>query len=267
MMTVSQAERASGRFALPAGFRKGALASLGLLPGLLAFGAVFGMLAVQSGMAPGEAMLSSGIVFAGASQFMALDMWGPELSFWTIVITTFIINMRHMLMGAALRPWFRTLPPHKACAILFFMVDESWALTIGSKVDPGERAGFLLGSGMLLWANWMTATFIGAYLVSSIEDPAVWGLDFVFGAAFIALLVGVYRGREDILPWTVVAVVAVACERFLPGKWYILIGGLAGGFVEAMRHEGSSGSQGVARTVAASDADTDESTREDRHDD
>ena len=68
------------------------------------------------------------------------------------------------------------------------------------------------------------------------DDPARWGLDFVFCAAFLALLAGMYRGRSDIPAWIVAALAAVAAARWLPGKWYILVGGIAGGIMEAVRH-------------------------------
>jgi len=52
---------------------------------------------------------------------------------------------------------------------------------------------------------------------------------------FLALISGMWKGRSNILPWTVAAVVAVAAHHWLPGQWYILLGGLAGSIAGAVR--------------------------------
>jgi len=103
--------------------------------------------------------------------------------------------------------------------------------------DKGKRnAAFLLGSGLVLFVVWVSSTVIGRVLGSAIHDPAQWGLDFVFTAVFLALLVGFWKGKAEILPWIVAAFVAVATAHWLPGKWYILLGALAGSLVGAIRY-------------------------------
>ena len=79
------------------------------------------------------------------------------------------------------------------------------------------------------------ATVVGQTVGTAIADPARWGLDFAFTAVFAALLVSLWRGKRDLFPWAVAAAVAVAAERWLPGKWYILLGGLAGSGAGAWR--------------------------------
>ena len=93
---------------------------------------------------------------------------------------------------------------------------------------------FLLGSGMTLFVAWVSSAVIGHALGSTIQDPAQWGLDFAFTAVFLALLAGMWKGKSDLLPWAVAAIVAVAAAHWLPGKWYILLGGLAGSITGAM---------------------------------
>jgi predicted branched-subunit amino acid permease len=68
------------------------------------------------------------------------------------------------------------------------------------------------------------------------QNPARWGLDFAFTAVFLALLVGVWKGKSDLLPWGVAAIVAVAAAHWLPGKWYILLGGLVGSALGGLWH-------------------------------
>ena len=110
-----------------------------------AIGLVFGTLAGQAGLGTVEATLMSALVFSGAAQFVVLGLWTAPLPVATIVLTTLVVGLRHMLMGAALGPVFSKLPRLKAYGSVFFMADENWALTMG-EIDKGRRdAAFLLG--------------------------------------------------------------------------------------------------------------------------
>ncbi len=218
-----------------AGVKRGVRRALPLAVSVFTVGLVFGVLARQARLSGVEATLMSALVFAGASQFVALSLWlimpFPVIA---IILTTLVVNLRHLLMGASLRPWFARLPGFTAYCSVFFMVDESWALTMG-EFSAGERdAAFLLGSGGLLFVAWVASSVVGQIAGSSIQNPAQWGLDFAFTAVFIALLAGMWRGRSHFLPWAVAAGTALAAYHWLPGEWYIVLGGLAGSLTGAI---------------------------------
>ncbi len=222
------------------GLRRGFQNCLPLGLSVFAYGLVFGILAVQAGMSAVQAGAMSLTTFAGASQLMVLEFWGPVLPFFGIVLTTFIVNLRHVLMGAALRDWLVGLPPWKAYGSLFFMTDESWALSMREMGSGGRDAAFLLGAGLCIYVFWFSATLLGAssgfFLGTAMSDPARWGLDFAFTAVFISLLIFFWKGRQDLPVWLVAAAAAWLGWALLPGKWYILCGGLAGGLYGAWRH-------------------------------
>ena len=215
--------------------RLGALGSLPLGVSVFAYGLVFGILAGQVDMSILESMLMSTLVFAGASQFVVLDLWVDPLPVGAIVLAALAVNLRHVLMGAAMRPWLAGLSPFTAYGSLFFLVDESWALSMREVVRGKNNIAFLVGSGLVLFVAWNTATVVGRVLGEVVSDPALYGLDFAFTAVFLAMLAGLWRGREDILPWGVAALAAVLADQFLPGKWYILIGALAGSLTVVVR--------------------------------
>lgn len=205
--------------------------------GAFTYGVVVGVLARQSGLSILEAGLMSGLVFAGASQFVALGLWTMPLPVVAIILTTLIVNLRHVLMGAALRPWFGRISPLRAYGSIFFMTDENWAMMTRQFADGYRDAAFLLGAGLVLFVAWVSSTVLGEMAGAVIPDPTAIGLDFVFTAVFLSLLVGLWRGRSDLLPWLSAAAVALAAAHWLPGKWYILLGGLVGALVGAWRHE------------------------------
>lgn len=198
-----------------------------------AIGLVFGTLAGQAGLGAGEAALMSALVFSGAAQFVVIGLWANPLPVATIVLTTLVVGLRHLLMGAALGPAFSKLPRLKAYGSVFFMADENWALAMGEFAKGRRDAAFLIGGGLLMFFAWTVSTLIGGVFGSAIEDPARWGLDFAFTAIFLALISGMWKGRADLIPWTVAAAVAVAAYAWLPGQWYILLGGLAGSLAGA----------------------------------
>jgi 4-azaleucine resistance transporter AzlC len=197
-------------------------------------GIVWGVLAHQAGLSLIEVLLMSGLVYSGSAQFLAIKLWSVPLAAGTIlpiIVTTLIVNLRYLLLGAALRPWFTHQRPARIYLALFFMSDENWALTVREFMEGRRDAAFLLGSGLLLFVAWVGATVVGKLIGTAISDPAQWGLDFVFTAVFLTLLIGMWKGKSDLLPWAVAAIIAVVAARLLPGSWYILLGGLAGSLV------------------------------------
>ena len=219
------------------GILEGARWTVPIAIGIFAYGIVFGVLARQAGLSGLESLLMSGLVFAGASQFAALGLWIAPLPVAAIVLTTFVVNLRHLLMGAALRPWLAGLKGWQKFISLFVMNDESWALTMGHFARGGSNGGFLLGSGLVAFVAWTGATIVGQTLGSALQDPRALGLDFAFSAVFIGLLVGFWKGRGDLLPWGIAALVAIVAALWLPGKWYIVAGGIAGSIVGAIKRD------------------------------
>jgi predicted branched-subunit amino acid permease len=140
------------------------------------------------------------------------------------------------LMGPSLAGWLDRLRGWRVWASLFFMADHSWALSVTEARSGGMDAGFLLGSGVLMWASWVCGSMIG-YVVGELLHPASGHpLYFIALAVFIALLVPLWRGRRDALPWATAAAVGVGVHGLLPnGAWYILAGALAGSLAGVVR--------------------------------
>jgi 4-azaleucine resistance transporter AzlC len=202
---------------------------------IAAYGVVWGVLAGQAGMSVLEVALMSSLVFAGASQFVALEMWTPgNQPVASIIIATAIINLRMLLMSATLRPLTRHMPLPRALGAMFFVSDEQWALTMAEVAKGKGSIAFLLGTGVMSWLAWMSSTLLGRLAGAFIDNPERYGLDFAFTATFIALLLGMWKGKADLVPWAVAALAAIAAARLIEGNWYIVIGGLAGSFAGAL---------------------------------
>lgn len=218
------------------GFVRGFRCCIPLALSVFTYGLLFGILAASRGMTSAEAALMSLTVFAGASQLIVMELWQHPLPIAAVILTTFIVNARYLLMGAAVQPWFRSLTPLQAYGSIFFCADENWALAM-REFRGGERdSSFFIGAGFAVYVGWVSATLLGYVGGAGIHDPAVYGLDFALTTVLIALLVSFWSGKRDLVPWIVAAIVAVMTEQFLPGKWYIILGAIAGSSMEAIRY-------------------------------
>jgi 4-azaleucine resistance transporter AzlC len=202
---------------------------------IASYGVVWGVLAGQAGLTPLEVVLMSGGVYAGASQFVALDLWAPVgVPIVSIVVATAIVNLRMLLMTATLGPPFEQVPRWKALLAMFLVSDEVWAMTMAQRAKGGGGPAFMLGCGTLAWVGWVGSTLTGRLLGAVIDDPTAYGLDFAFTATFLALLFSMWKGRGDLVPWLAGGVIAMGVSMVVPGTWYIIAGGLGGSFIGAL---------------------------------
>ena len=132
-------------------FREGFVASFALMPSVFAYGSVFGGLAVQTGLRPVEVWVMSVLVFAGAAQFVAVPMIGAGASPLAVILTTYVVNMRHYLMAATLAPAFRNFPRRWLALVAHFVNDESFAIAVArsSPPNPSLYLGSALGAAFL----------------------------------------------------------------------------------------------------------------------
>ena len=224
------------------GLRRGAIEIAPLAVGAVLFGMVFGLLAEQAGMGTVATILMSATVFAGASQFVAVGLWDDPLPWAAIVISTLAVNARHLLMGAALLPWFGRLPKVRAYASLTFMTDENWGLTLRRLRAGWDDLGYLLGGGLVIYVLWVSSTAVGRTAGALLPDPTVYALDYVPLAVFVALLMPFWHGARSLLPWGVAAGVALLVQPWvgsgLPVLFGALAGSLAGAWWEGRRERG-----------------------------
>ncbi len=218
-----------------AGMRRGLRQALPVSLGILPFGIVTGVVAQGAGLSLAETTLMSATVFAGASQLMALGSWAHPAPVLGATLAALVVNLRLALMGPALAPWLDRLRGWRVWLTLFFLVDHGWAMAITEIRAGRSDAGFLLGSGLALWLPWVVTSAAGHLLGSLLRPPPGHPLFFAALAAFISLLVPLWRGRQDLLPWAVAALVALLVARLLPGSyWHIVAGALAGSLTGAL---------------------------------
>jgi predicted branched-subunit amino acid permease len=219
-----------------AGFRRGLAAALPLGVGMIPFGLVTGLLAARQGLSALEAALMSGLVYAGASQVVALETWSAAAPFAGAATAAFIVNLRFALMGPVAAPWIEATPPRWRWFSIVTLVDHAFALAVTEMRQGRNDAAFLPGAAVGMWVWWVAATVAGHLAAGALSLARDHPLFFAAPAAFIALLVPLWRGmRHDGLPWLAAAAAALLTAQLLPGAWHIAAGGVVGAALGALR--------------------------------
>lgn len=160
------------------------------LLGYLSIGFAAGIIEKTAGLSLLEVGLLSVLVYAGSAQFIFAGMIGTGSSVAAIVTTVFFVNLRHLLLSAALSPYFRQLSPLKNGLIGVLLTDETFGVA-SSQVAHNKQLNdsWMHGLNLAAYLNWIAANLAGACLGEWITDPEKFGLDFALPAMFIGLLV------------------------------------------------------------------------------
>ncbi|WP_139492211.1 AzlC family ABC transporter permease [Brevibacillus dissolubilis] len=152
-------------------------------------GMVFGILVRQAGLGIPEAMMFSLLVNAGSSQFAALGLLTQGVGAWPVLISTALLNARHLLYGLSLGPAFRGVSTWRMALLSHWLNDETFALK-SAYLDKEEKfsLSYFTGAGLVDYLIWGLATLAGAVFGTLITEPEAYGLDFAFLATFLGFL-------------------------------------------------------------------------------
>jgi 4-azaleucine resistance transporter AzlC len=211
-------------------FLSGARDTLPLLIGAFPFGLIYGAVASTSGLSMTAAAAMSALVFAGSAQFIAVGLVSAHTPVAVIVLTTFIVNLRHMLYSATLLPYLKDLPQKWKIPLAFWLTDETFAVTAHrfQKNDSSAcRHWYQLGSSIAMYLNWQFWCFLGLILGSRIPDAQGWGLDVAMPVTFIGMIIPFVKT----IPVAVCVLTAGAASLLtlaLPYKLGIVVSACAG---------------------------------------
>lgn len=214
---------------------RGIRKALPLLLAVAAYGLVLGAQATAKQMTPAEVGMMTGLNFAGGSEFAAINLWANPLPMAMIILVTLLINSRHIVMGASLVPYLQHQPKRRVLPALFFMTDESWALSLANTTRNKRQHmaepfswSYYWGVCLPFYPVWVGASVAGSLIGPHLGNLTAYGFDIVFPAVFIVLLRGMWQGMPAARPWLASLVVAIATYLLVPGAWYMLTGTIAG---------------------------------------
>ena len=218
-------------------FWAGVRAELPLLMGVIPFGMIYGVLALNAGLRPAAAQMMSSIVFAGSAQFITAQLVREAVPGLVIVLTIAVVNLRHMLYSASVAPYVRDLPMGWKILLSYLLTDEAYAVTILNYEKEGDAPSghwFFLGAGLTLWISWQLSTAAGILLGTTL--PESWPLDFGLPITFIALIFPTLKDRPAIAAALTAGTVALFAHD-LPYKLGLMLAGLLGILVGTVLEE------------------------------
>lgn len=203
---------------------------LPLVIGGMPFDVIFGALAISSGVSVPATIALSLFVFAGSAQFIAVGLIQAGASVPIIVLTTFIVNLRHALYSATLAPYVKHLPQRWLLPLGYTLTDESFVVTSTHYSAPGDityKHWYFLGSNLGMYVPWQISTWIGIFAGTYLKDTTRLGLDFAMSVTFIGMLVPLVKNRP-VLAAVVAAGVTAVITFPMPNKIGLILAALAG---------------------------------------
>jgi 4-azaleucine resistance transporter AzlC len=195
------------------------------------FGVSFGVLARDAGMGVVPPILMSLTTFAGSAQFAVASVLEAGGAVTAAIVAAVLLNLRYLAIGVSVAPALRGSAGRRLVEAQL-AVDESWAV---SQQDGRVQRGRLLGAGLVLMVAWTSGTVAGVLGGSALGDPADYGLDAMFPALFLALLVGQLDGRRARVAALAGGVIAVALTPLVPPGLPIVAAALGAVFALTVR--------------------------------
>jgi 4-azaleucine resistance transporter AzlC len=203
-------------------FRAGAKAALPIVLGYLPVGMAFGVLARNAGLTTWEAGAMSLLVYAGASQFIAVEMISKGIVWFPIVLTTFFINLRHLLMSSTLSLYFNGNRIQTLGLLSAQLTDESFAVAMSNTSKIENRPGYLFGLQLTSHVAWVLGS-VGGALFGGLIDHQSYGIPFALPALFICLLLLQIRKVHHFYIMVIAGIFSLFFKWALPGNWYIIL--------------------------------------------
>lgn len=184
------------------GIKKGSTIALGYIP----IAITFGLLAKSTGIPAEMAILMSALVFAGASQFVAINLLQLHTGAWEIVLTTFIVNLRHLLMSASLSTKIKDKVPQAWIPLLSFGITDETFSFLSLTEQEKLSTGYILGINAIAYSAWVGGTALGVYLGQGLPTIIKNSMGIALYAMFIGLLIPSIKKSNSIALVSLIAV-------------------------------------------------------------
>ena len=205
--------------------------ALPVILGFIPVGIAYAIMARQAGLSIFETCLMSITVFAGASQMMAAGMIGTNATFITIIIATFILNLRHIIMSMCVFNKMEKCNKGLKCLASFGVTDESFAIFAPTQ-NKKNTIWYFLGLITVSYLSWNVGTLIGAISSDFIPDIITASLGISLYAMFIALLMPNLKGNWKL---TLLVLLTTLCNFLLSlvidSSWSLIVSTLLCAFI------------------------------------
>lgn len=215
-------------------FRSGFSDVLTALVAAGTWGFVTGIAMVKSGLTESMATLMTVLVYAGSAQLTSLPLIASSEPLWLIFLAATVVNVRFIIFGAALQPYFRNMSWGKRLALGYVSSDISFVVFMARYGDSAARGTqdqlwYYLGIVIPGWLAWNLSSLLGIYMGGFV--PESWSLDFAATLALLAIVIPLVKTRPMVMCLVVAGAIAWVGQP-LPlrlGLAGAVVGGVAAG--------------------------------------
>ena len=224
MNTTSSTKASSTR----PGWLIGVIQAGPIVLGYVPIGLAFGVLAQKAGISILNTLLMSLLVYAGSSQLIAVGLFASGVPALSVILTTFVVNLRHVLLSAALSPYLKGWRKWEIAAFAYELTDESFAIHSVRFASGTPSKAEVLATNATAQVAWISGTWLGIVVGQSITDVKPLALDYVLPAMFIALLVLQIKDRVQVGVALATGVLSVGLLLMGVGQWNVIAATLVG---------------------------------------
>lgn len=214
-------------------FKKGLRTGFPIMLGYLPIAITYGVLARQTGLSLLELTMMSGLVYAGASQFMAVNMIAVSASAMEIIIATFVLNFRHFVMSLSFMNRLRSIHKNWKFPLSLGLTDESFAVSAFHPEEANQKHGayFYLGIFLVAYLSWFFGSLLGGVLGDVVPETLSQSMGIALYAMFIGLLVPSVKKNIKVGLIAIVAMLInfLCVEMGMSSGWAIVAGTVFGG--------------------------------------
>ncbi len=199
-----------------------------IILGYIPIGFAFGVLSYSAGLSPLNTMLLSVLVYAGSAQLIAVGLFAAGAPPLSIIFTTLVVNLRHLLMSAALSPFLNRWHRHELAVFAYQLTDETFALHATEFAARGPRKLEAFAINATAQVTWVSGTWLGIVAGQRITDVRPFALDYALPALFIALLVLQLRDRWQLFAALAAGVLTLVLFQAGVQQWNVIIATVTG---------------------------------------
>lgn len=196
--------------------------------GYIPVGLAYGVLAGKMGLSTFNTILMSLLVYAGSAQLIAVGLFAASAAPAGIILTTFVVNLRHLLMSAALSPHLGAWRKSTLALFSFELTDETFAVHATRFAQGRVEAAETFRINLIAQTSWVLGTILGVLASGLITDVRPVGLDYALPAMFIALLVAQLKQRSHVVAAVAGGGAAVGMKLAGMQQWETILATLAG---------------------------------------
>ncbi len=201
--------------------------SLPIVLGYIPVGFAYGVLAQKAGLATWNTLFMSLFVFAGSAQLIAVGMIGAGAAPLAIVLTTFIVNLRHMLMSAALAPYLKSFKRLQIAAFTAQLTDETFAVHAARFAGNSNNRSETFAINAIAHGSWIGGAWLGLTASGFIQDVRPLGLDYALPAMFLALLLAQIRSKTHIFVAITAGILTLGLYALGCTQWHVILASVA----------------------------------------